>query len=129
MPLSAELANKKILLVDDVASMRNMAKAILWDAGFKNVKDTDTGEHALKLIKSNNVSLVICDWTMPGMSGLDLLKEIRHDDSFSSLSFLMLTASSDIEYVKQAISEGVTDYITKPFQAGTFCQKVISALT
>ena len=129
MALEKELAHKKILLVDDVASMRNFAKSILWDAGFKNIKDTHNGSDALKLLNSNNVDLVICDWNMPGMSGLDLLKEVRQDESLNSLAFLMLTGSSDIEHVKEAIAEGVTDYITKPFQANAFCAKVFSALS
>lgn len=129
MTLSPELATKKILLVDDVASMRNMTKAILWDAGFKNIKGTDNGSNALKLLKTNNVDLVICDWNMPVMSGFELLKEVRNDSTLSDLSFLMLTSSSDVKHVKQAIAEGVTDYITKPFKADALYAKVISALS
>lgn len=129
MSLPKELAFKKILLVDDVASMRNMAKSLLWDAGLKSIQDTDNGSNALKYLKSHPVDLIICDWTMPEMSGLDLLKEVRQDDNLKSIPFLMLTASSDINYVKQAISEGVTDYITKPFQADAFCQKVIASIS
>ncbi len=129
MPLAKELVYKKILLVDDVASMRNMAKSILWDAGFKNIKDTDNASTAFESIKRNKVDLVICDWEMPGMNGLDLLKKVRNEESTSSTSFLMLTASSNIEHVKEAIAEGVTDYITKPFQADALCSKVISAIS
>ena len=127
--LPNNIATKKILLVDDVASMRNMSKAILWDAGFKNIKGTDNGSNALKLIKKSHVDLVICDWEMPVMSGLELLKAVRNDESLNSLLFLMLTSSSDIEHVKKAIAAGVTGYITKPFQAGDFCKKIISCLT
>ena len=129
MDIADEYANKKILLVDDVASMRNMTKAILWDAGFKNVEDTYDGITALKLIKKNHYDLIICDWNMPEMDGVELLKAVREDDSFKSLSFLMLTGTSDIEHVKEAISEGVTDYITKPFQTNSLCKKILAALS
>lgn len=129
MTVPKELENKQILIVDDVASMRNMTKAVLWDAGFTCLHDTDDGANALKLMKTKGYDLIICDWAMPIMSGLDLLKAVRHDDSLNTISFLMVTASSDIEHVKKAIAEGVTDYITKPFQSDAFCKKVITALT
>ena len=65
-----------------------MAKSLLWDAGLKSIQDTDNGSNALKYLKSHPVDLIICDWTMPEMSGLDLLKEVRQDDNLKSIPFL-----------------------------------------
>jgi len=129
MEIEDKYKNKMILLVDDVASMRNMTKAILRDIGFENIDDTWDGINALSLIKKGHYDLIICDWNMPKMDGAELLKILREDKAYKSLPFLMLTSTSDIDHVKKAIAEGVTDYITKPFQPNYLCKKILSALS
>ena len=122
------LKDNKILIVDDVASMRNMTNSILRGAGFNNLHEASDGAIALKLLRKRPIDLVICDWIMPNLSGLALFKAANADEDLKNILFLMLTGSSDIDKVKEAITAGVTDYIIKPYQQDTFLEKVISKL-
>lgn len=109
--------------------MRNISKTILRDAGFKNIDEADDGINALKKLDTGNHDIIMCDWTMPNMSGLELLEQVRKSKDLQHLPFLMVTAVADTENVKKAIQAGVTDYISKPFQSETLCQKLITAYT
>ncbi len=120
------LKSKALLVVDDVASMRNMTKSILRAAGFNNLYEAPDGAVALKLLKKRPIDLVICDWIMPNLSGLELIKEVKADEKLREIPFLMLTGSSDVDKVKEAISAGVTDYIIKPYQQDSLLEKIIS---
>jgi two-component system chemotaxis response regulator CheY len=122
------LKNKSVLLVDDSATMRNMTKSILRGAGFTKLFEAQDGVEALNILKNQLIDLVICDWVMPNMSGLELFKEARADEKMKNIPFLMLTSSSNVESVQEAISAGVTDYIIKPYQQDVFLEKIINKL-
>jgi two-component system chemotaxis response regulator CheY len=122
------LINKHILLVDDVASMRNMTKSILRGAGFTKLYEAQDGVAALKILKNQPIDLVICDWVMPNMNGLELFKEAEAEEKLKDIPFLMLTGSSDVNKVQEAIAAGVTDYIIKPYQPNAFLTKIFSKL-
>lgn len=122
------MINKHLLLVDDVASMRNMTKAILRNAGFTNLYEAQDGVVAIKLMKTQQMDLIICDWIMPNMNGLELFKESKTDKKLKDIPFLMLTGSSDVQKVQEAIAAGVTDYIIKPYQPNVFLTKIFSKL-
>ena len=103
-------------------AMRKIIKTVLQHIGVRIVLEAADGMEALKLLRDHNVSskgqvvdYVICDWGMPKMDGLELLKTIRQDNVLKDLPFLMLTAEKEIELVKKAIELGVSDYIVKPF--------------
>jgi len=114
----------KFLLIDDMSSMRGVTKMFLMDAGYTNVEEADDGDSALAMLKRNHYDFIICDWDMPKMTGLELLKEVRQDDKLKNLPFLMLTATNKIEKVKAAIDAGVSDYIAKPFQPQVLVDKI-----
>ena len=118
--------NKKILIVDDVPSMRAIVKAFLRDVGIFRLATANDGQDALQKINRTQFDLIICDWNMPGMSGIDILNTLRADDKLKSTNFMMVTASSDTEKVKQAIASGIDGYIVKPFQANVLYEKIIS---
>ena len=126
MILPDTLKNKHLLVVDDVASMRNMTKTVLRSAGFNKIQEAQDGVIALSLLKIKPVDLVICDWTMPNMNGLELFKACAANEKLKNIPFLMLTGSSDIKKVKEAISAGVTDYIVKPYKQDDFIGKIVS---
>lgn len=128
MNVPQEAKTKKILIADDVASMRNMTKAILRDAGFTNLYDAADGNLALKEIKKQQVHLIICDWNMPQMTGIELLKTVREDAELKDVTFLMVTSATDVKYVKEAIAAGVTDYIVKPYQPDVLLNKIVTNL-
>lgn len=128
MKIPESLYKKKILIVDDVNSIRMLARSILLDVGFKDVKQAKDGKDALKLVQQVHLDLIICDWNMPVMDGLELFKLLHADPKLKNIAFSMLTSSSESEKVKKAISEGITDYILKPFNADTLVKHVVDTL-
>jgi len=120
--------NRKILLVDDVGSMRDVIKAFLHSGGHKQVDVAYDGVHARQQIKSHDYALIICDFEMPKMNGIELLKIIRANSDLRHLQFIMVTSHNKIENIKQAIDAGVNDYIAKPFQPDNLLTKVENTL-
>ena len=114
----------KVLVVDDFATMRKIVRNILKQIGFEYITEAEDGSVALRLIKSEPVGLVVSDWNMPNMSGLDLLKEIRKNPQTASLPVLMVTAEGLKENVMEAVKAGVNNYVVKPFTAEVLQEKI-----
>ncbi len=114
----------KILVVDDFSTMRRIIKNLLRDLGFNNTQEADDGKTALPLLKNGDFDFVVTDWNMPGMTGLDLLKEIRADEKLSSMPVLMVTAEAKRDQIVEAAQAGVNGYIIKPFTAATLKEKI-----
>lgn len=116
--------NMKILVVDDFSTMRRIIKNLLRDLGFTNIQEADDGNTALPMLQNGDFDFVVTDWNMPGMQGIDLLKEIRKDDSLAHLPVLMVTAEAKREQIIMAAQAGVNGYIVKPFTAVTLKEKL-----
>ena len=116
--------NMKILIVDDFSTMRRIVKNLLRDLGFNNTVEADDGLTALPILKKGGIDFVVTDWNMPGMQGIDLLKNIRADDAFKHLPVLMITAEAKREQIVEAAQAGVNGYIVKPFTAATLKEKL-----
>ncbi|PCS22004.1 chemotaxis response regulator CheY [Candidatus Enterovibrio escicola] len=114
----------KILIVDDFSTMRRIVKNLLRDLGFSNTVEADDGLTALPILKKGGIDFVVTDWNMPGMQGIDLLKNIRADDSLKHLPVLMITAEAKREQIVEAAQAGVNGYIVKPFTATTLKEKI-----
>lgn len=114
----------KILLVDDTKSILAVAKSVLISAGYVNVNPIDKGVNALKFVKGLKIDLIICDWEMPEVSGLDILQAMRESDKNKETPFLMITGMTESAKVKEAILQGVNGYIAKPFQPAKLLQEV-----
>ncbi len=114
----------KVLVVDDFATMRRIIKNLLKQGEYKNITEAEDGVEALKILKSEKVDLIISDWNMPNMTGLELLKAVRADSELSSLPFLMVTAESLKDNIVMAVKEGVSNYIVKPFTAEVLSEKI-----
>jgi len=114
----------KILVVDDFATMRKVVKNLLKQAGYENIVEAEDGVAALRILKSQKVDLIISDWNMPNMSGLELLKAVRADSELSKMPFLMVTAEALQENVIAAVKAGVSNYIVKPFTAEVLNEKI-----
>lgn len=122
----------RILIVDDMPVIRDLVRKNLKEMGFKNITEADSGEDAYLLIRDrftagNPFELVISDWNMPGMKGIDLLKRVRATPEFSQLPFVLLTSESERDIVTEAILSGVSQYIVKPFTKVTLQEKLSSA--
>jgi len=116
--------NMKVLVVDDFATMRRILRNILKQLGFTNISEADDGKTALKELQKEKFDLVLCDWNMPEMSGLELLTAIRSDDQLKDLAFVMVTAEAQKENIVTAVKAGVNNYIVKPFTAETVSEKL-----
>jgi two-component system chemotaxis response regulator CheY len=122
-------ADMKILVVDDMATMRKIIKNMLGQIGFTNITQADDGSTAWPLIeKANNEGVpyefILSDWNMPKMSGLDLLKKMRAIDEFKKTPFLMITAEAEQGNVVIAVKAGVSNFIVKPFSAQVLKEKI-----
>ena len=118
----------KILVVDDYATMRRIVRNLLTQIGFNDVDEAGDGVSALQKLRTDKFGLVISDWNMEPMTGLQLLKEIRADNKLSGTPFIMVTAESKTENVIAAKEAGVNNYIVKPFNADTLKQKIQSVI-
>ena len=114
----------KILIIDDFATMRRILKNILKQLGFKNLVEADDGTTALNILESQKIDLIISDWNMPKMTGLELLKKLRASTEYKKTPFLMVTAEAQKQNVIEAVQAGVSNYVVKPFTAEAISDKL-----
>ncbi|HKL81637.1 MAG TPA: response regulator [Desulfobacter sp.] len=114
----------KILIIDDFATMRRILKNILKQLGFKNLVEADDGTTALNILESQKIDLIISDWNMPKMTGLELLKKVRASTEYKKTPFLMVTAEAQKQNVIEAVQAGVSNYVVKPFTAEAISDKL-----
>ena len=117
-----------ILIVDDYKTMLRIIRNLLKQLGFTNVDEATDGSAALQKLRDKEYSLVISDWNMEPMSGMQLLTEVRADTKLKDLPFIMITAESKTENVIAAKQAGVSNYIVKPFNAATLKTKLAAVL-
>lgn len=117
-----------VLIVDDYKTMLRIIGNLLKQLGFVNIDEATDGSMALSKLRENQYGLVVSDWNMEPMTGLDLLKEVRGDAALKALPFIMITAESKTENVVAAKAAGVSNYIVKPFNAVTLKSKLVSVL-
>jgi two-component system chemotaxis response regulator CheY len=117
-----------VLVVDDYKSMIRIVRGLLNQLGFQNVDEALDGPTALTLIRSKTYGLVLSDWNMQPMTGLELLKEVRADERTKTLPFVMVTAEAKAENVVAARQAGVNNYVIKPFTLAVLKQKLTAVL-
>lgn len=120
--------NINVLIVDDYRTMLRIIRNLLKQLEFNNVDEAVDGQEALAKLRAGNFGLVISDWNMAPMTGLDLLKEVRADQRLKNMPFIMITAESKTENVVAAKQAGVSNYIVKPFNAETLHEKIEKVL-
>jgi len=118
--------NMKILVVDDFSTMRRIVRNLLVELGFTNtlIQEADDGENALVMLRSQPFDLVVTDWNMPNMTGIDLLRAIRAEAALKGLPVLMVTAENNRDQIIAAAQAGVNGYVVKPFTAVTLREKL-----
>ena len=120
--------NMNVLIVDDYKTMLRILRNLLKQLNFNNVEEATDGTMALEVLGQKDFGLVISDWNMEPMTGIQLLRHVRSDDKLKHLPFVMITAESKSENVIAAKEAGVSNYIVKPFNAETLRSKLISVL-
>ncbi|MGV3578045.1 response regulator [Brevundimonas sp.] len=117
-----------VLVVDDYKSMIRIVRGLLNQLGFTNVDEAMDGPSALSMIRSKEYGLVLSDWNMQPMTGLELLKEVRAEARTRALPFVMVTAEAKAENVVAARQAGVNNYVIKPFTLAVLKQKLTTVL-
>ncbi len=119
----------KVLVVDDMSTMRKIVSKSVQGLGMTDIADAVDGVDAWAKIEAANppFQLIISDWNMPNMTGIDLLKKVRGDARFAKTPFILVTAESEASQVKEAVVAGVTNYLVKPFTPEMFQQKLEAA--
>ncbi|MBT6096682.1 MAG: response regulator [Rhodospirillaceae bacterium] len=120
--------NMKVLIVDDYKTMLRILRNLLRQLNFNNIDEATDGSMALQKLRQDSFGMVISDWNMEPMTGIQLLREVRSDDKLKHLPFIMITAESKSENVIAAKEAGVSNYIVKPFNAETLKTKIVSVL-
>jgi two-component system, chemotaxis family, chemotaxis protein CheY len=118
----------RVLIVDDYPTMRRILRNLLTQIGITDIEEAGSGAEALAKIQITNVDLVISDWNMEPITGLELLKKVRGNGATSTLPFIMVTAESKTENVIEAKKAGVSNYIVKPFTADTLKSKIAAVM-
>lgn len=118
----------RILLVDDSSTMRRIQKNTLGQLGLTDIEEADDGEAAVAKLSAGGFDLVLMDWNMPKMTGIEALKKMKADPAMKVVPVIMVTSESEKSRIIEAIQAGAANYIVKPFQPETLQEK-ISALT
>lgn len=118
----------KVLVVDDYPTMVRIVRTLLEQLNFRNIDEASDGTQALEKLRQDTYGLVISDWNMSPMTGIDLLRAVRADDALKDIPFIMITAEIKSENVIAAKQAGVSTYIVKPFTARTLKAKLESVL-
>lgn len=121
---NSDVSGKSLLIVDDMTPTRELLKSLLLRAGYREVFTAVDGADALRILNLHYIDLVISDWVMPKMGGLQLLKRIRNSNDFRDILFLMVTNLSEKENVMQAVQFHVDGYIVKPFSPQILLKQV-----
>ncbi len=119
----------RVLIVDDLKTIRNILSEILKKIGLKKVDQCGDGKQALVQLKKASqegdpFGLIICDWNMPELTGLELLNAKNNDNDLKNTPFLMVTIESEKDYVLKAIAMGVDDFVVKPFNEQIITKKL-----
>ena len=122
------LNSLNFLVVDDFSTMRRIVKDVLHEIGYANVQEAEDGNSALPMLQAGQFDVLITDWNMPGMPGLELLKAVRSDPKLKGMPVLMLTAEAKREQIVEAAQAGVNGYLVKPFTPVTLKEKLAKIL-
>lgn len=123
------ITDEQVLIVDDYATMLRIIRSLLRQLGFTKIDEASDGTEAVALMETKDYGLVISDWNMEQMTGLELLKHVRSTENDNQdVPFIMITAESKTENVIEAKKAGVNNYIVKPFTAETLKGKIVSVV-
>ncbi len=120
--------NLTVLIVDDFITMRRIVRKILRDLDFEDIIEAEDGSAAMEVLQKTSVDLIVSDWNMPKMTGLELLRQVRSTENLKDIPFLMLTAEAQKENIVEAIKAKVSNYIVKPFTAAGLQEKLAKIL-
>ena len=113
-----------ILVIEDDKNLKRLIKSLLKRLGFERIEEASDGTSALQILSKKSIQLVIADWHMPGMDGLEFYTLLKENEEFKDIPFLMITGEAKKEKVIQAFTSGIRNYIIKPFESDDLERKV-----
>ena len=116
--------NTKILIADDFDNMRQIVKSALKQVGFTNIIEAKNGIEAINQFKKEVIGLILCDWNVSKLNGLNLLKSVRESEDHPDIPFIMITGNPNKTHIVEAVQAGVSDFIIKPFSPETLGEKI-----
>jgi len=125
--MSLDVSKARLLIVDDHPTIRAILRQMIRAIGLKNYDEAEDGTKAYDKLCRNEYDIMLLDWVMPNMSGIDLLKKIRQERRFAKIAVIMVTSESAKENVIEAIKSGANDYVVKPFNQSTLKDKLTRA--
>lgn len=117
-----------ILLVDDSTTMRRIQRNTLEKLGYPNVEEAEDGAVAVKMVTAGKFDLILMDWNMPNLSGIDALRKIKGNDATKSVPVIMVTSESEKSKIIEALQAGAVNYVVKPFQPEVLQEKLATVL-
>ena len=118
----------RFLVVDDSSTMRRIIINTLLKLGYQDVAEASNGREGLERLAAGSVDMIITDWNMPEMSGIDFIRTVRTNDQFASLPVLMVTTNAAKDDIVEALRAGVSNYVVKPFTPDTIREKIEAVL-
>ena len=118
------LHHKTVLVVDDFSTMRRIVGGLIRELGCEKVIEAEDGVQALRRLESGGIDMVISDWNMPNMTGVELLRKVRASAEWKSMPFLLVTAEGRKENIIEAAQAGADGYVVKPFTVSTLADKL-----
>ena len=122
------IQSKSVLIVDDMRMTRMKLRKICTDLGIKNISEAVDGAQALEMLEQVKPDLILSDWNMPNISGIELIQKIRENPSYSTLPVIFITAEAEKNSIIKSLQFGVADYVLKPFNDDSVKSKICSAL-
>jgi CheY-like chemotaxis protein len=118
----------QVMIVDDIPGTRDIMKDMLEEMGFKRIVEASDGREALEMLKADGAQLIICDYMMKDMSGLDLSNQIRNHPYLVDVPFIVVSAVGDVPVIETALELGASDYIVKPLSYQLLRRKITDVL-
>lgn len=118
------MSNARAMVVDDSRAMRMILRKTLTELSYE-VSEAENGQHALEVLKANEQPcLILVDWNMPIMNGLEFVKAVRSDSRYASTNMIMVTTETELEHMSQALEAGANEYVMKPFTKDAIAEKL-----
>ena len=122
------LVNMQVLIIEDSATMRKIVKGFLSRIGDFDIVEAESCHEGLEKLATTSVNLILVDWNMPGMLGIDFIRTVRGNPRLAKTPIIMITSNAEKQHVLSAVMAGANDYVVKPFTADVFIKKVSNLL-
>ena len=120
--------SKTVLIVDDMRTIRLKLRKLCADLGIKTIFEAGDGNEAYEVLRNFNIDLVLSDWNMPNLTGIQLVRKMRETPKMADLPVIFITSETEKSAILESLQHGITDYVVKPFADDTVKEKICAVL-